>query len=196
MRDVRLTESKLAMMKFVSICALSPLVFYDVVTSIGGGFAVFGLSNYTSPNPIILAFPIALAVGATALNFWTAQIWAESGSLALLRFAWFLFIVFDSYTTFLGIIGFMTSGGLWSFPHGSIEQAYNTLGQERFIFAAGASLIVVMSPTLRERGSYEKGGQIFTLESIKHFPKGMNRVLPTKLQSCLRCAIRQEKRVA
>jgi hypothetical protein len=140
------TEARFYMLKLLSICALLPLVFYDVVTSIGGGFAVFGISDYNSASSLLGAFPIALAIGATALNFWTGQIWAEGSSLAVIRLAWFLFILFDLYTTLLGVVGFMTGGGTWFFPHRTLEQAFNALGQEKSLFAIGASLIVTLSP--------------------------------------------------
>ena len=131
------------MMRLLTILALIPLVFYDIATSIGGGFAVFNISNIGSTNTIITVFPIALGIGAIALNFWTKQIWSEGNILSLI---WILFLLFDVYTTFLGVVGFMSGNGLWAFPHSSIGEALNSLSVEKLLFAIVASGVVVVSP--------------------------------------------------
>ena len=131
--------------KVLSIACLMPLIGYDLLTSVGGGFSVFNV-NYQTASWVVLAFPIALALGTITLNLWTVHIFSLSGPAVILQIFWLVAFSYDCYTTFLGVIGFMSGGGFLYFPHNSIWEATRSLDLERIAVALGAAVFVVISP--------------------------------------------------
>lgn len=98
--------------RVVMVC-LIPCVIYDWLTSFLGAVAIFNISGN---SPLYLwGIPFAMSVGAVGMNFVTTEVMAEKGGApAFMKMFWFLCILFDVYTTFLGLIQVKVGGGFFS----------------------------------------------------------------------------------
>jgi hypothetical protein len=98
--------------RIVMVCLL-PCVAYDWLTSFLGAVAIF---NITQNSPAYFwGIPLAMSVGAVGMNFVTTEVMAETGGApGFMKLFWFLCIVFDIYTTFLGLVQVKVGGGLFS----------------------------------------------------------------------------------
>ncbi len=126
------------------IIALFVVGVYDWFTSFMGAVAIFKL---TENSPIYLwGFPVAISIGAIALNFITLDIWKETDRFSLMRFVWIAFLMYDFYTSYLGISQMVTGGNLLDWTYTSMFSAVSDLPFESIIVVLVLSFIVVVSP--------------------------------------------------
>lgn len=132
------------MFYWLIIIALIPCVFYDWVTSLLGAIAIFGISNESSP--VFWGIPIAISIGAVAMNFMTTDVMAKNGAPEWMKIFWFLCILFDLYTTFLGLVQVRFGGEFFSIKTTDLIYIYSSLKITESLAFVVAALVFVVSP--------------------------------------------------
>ena len=132
------------MFYWVIIVMLAPCVAYDWLTSLVGAIAFFGLQ---SGAPIYMwGIPVAISIGAIGMNFMTTEIFGQEGAPEWIKGFWFMCIVFDAYTTFLGLGHVKMGGGIFSIPTTNVIELFKKVGPEGLIVLAIATSVFVASP--------------------------------------------------
>lgn len=127
----------------IVIAGLLVVGVYDWFTSFVGAVSLFGLG---SSSPLYLwGLPIALSIGAVTLNLITRDILESAQEFKFLRVVWLVFMLFDYYTSFLGI-AHIASGTLFEVSLANLGAVFKALTGEMRLVVAILSLIVVVSP--------------------------------------------------
>jgi len=129
--------------RVVMIC-LIPCVVYDWLTSFLGAVAIFNISS-TSPA-YFWGIPLAMSVGAVGMNFVTTEVMAEDGAPDFMKIFWFLCILFDVYTTFLGLIQVKLGGGIFSIKTINPLTAFGRTELPELAAFLIATMVFVVSP--------------------------------------------------
>lgn len=138
-------------MRAVSLIVLFPIMVYDFLTSLIGGYALFSLGTddplQDQSRLLLHGIPWTLAAGAVVLNYWTLLLWrATENSMRFLRLPWILFLGYDFYTTFLGVAGLLDGAELFAFKFKSIGSVVDTLGTEQIVITLIISCVIVITP--------------------------------------------------
>ena len=134
--------------KTVSLLVLFPFMFYDGLTSVIGGHAILGIENRADEHILLVALPWFCAAAAMVMNFWTFPIWKETKhTMPFLRIPWILFLLYDAYTSFLGVAGLLSGGqGLFDFRYRSVAEVTANFETEQIVFAVVLACLVVVTP--------------------------------------------------
>jgi hypothetical protein len=98
--------------RIVMLC-LAPCVAYDWFTSFLGAAAIFNISE-KSPG-YFWGIPIALSFGAVGMNFVTTDVMAKDGGApGFMRIFWFICLIYDAFTTFIGLTQVKVGEGLFA----------------------------------------------------------------------------------
>jgi hypothetical protein len=126
------------------VCLL-PCVFYDWLTSFLGAVAIF---NITANSAWYMwGIPCALSFGAVGMNFVTTEVMAEQGGApAFMKIFWFLCILFDVYTTFLGLVQIKVGGGFFSIRTIDPTVIFAQMSLPELVAFAVATMVFVVSP--------------------------------------------------
>jgi hypothetical protein len=125
------------------ICLL-PCVAYDWLTSFLGAIAIF---NITESSPAYLwGIPLAMSIGAVGMNFVTTEVMAKDGAPVFMKVFWFLCIVFDVYTTFLGLVQVKVGGGIFSIKTINPTTIFSQTNLAELIPFLVATMVFVVSP--------------------------------------------------
>src|SRR5262249_11455595 len=93
---------------------LIPAILYDWFTSLLGAAAAFQL-NASSPL-YVWGIPVVISLTALSINALTTDIFSEANPNGWLALFWFICIVYDSYTTYLGLAHIASGGAVFSLP--------------------------------------------------------------------------------
>ncbi len=128
----------------VIIAMLVPCVAYDWLTSLVGAIAFFDLQ---SGAPFYMwGIPIAISIGAVAMNFMTTDILGQDGAPSWIKGFWLMCIVFDGYTTLLGLGHVKMGGGIFSIPTTVVGELLGKAGFEGLVVLLIATAVFVASP--------------------------------------------------
>src|SRR4051812_18018943 len=96
--------------RIVMVC-LAPCVAYDWLKSFLGAVAIF---NIGQNSPIYFwGIPLALSFGAVGMNFVTTDVMAQNGGApGFMKIFWFVGLVYDAFTTFIGLTQVKVGEGL------------------------------------------------------------------------------------
>jgi hypothetical protein len=122
---------------------LFPAIFYDGYTSYSGAAAYFGQSQ--NESIILWGLPLILALTSVVVNFMTVDILADS-SAGFVKFFWFICLVFDLYTTFVGLGNFKISGQVAQVNTLNISQIAQRVDPETMLFLLIGTLLITVSP--------------------------------------------------
>jgi hypothetical protein len=152
-----------------TLTALFIVGVYDWFTSFLGAAALFKL---TKSSPFYLwGFPVAISIGATALNMITIDIWEYRNRLLFLKFVWVAFLIYDYYTSYLGIAEIVIGGNLFKLTFHSLFSVFRELTIELNIMVFVLAFIVVASPM-------SAFIIVHKMETLKPEGQGTTKVLP------------------
>ena len=124
-----------------------PAILSDWLLSFLGAKAFFNESQ--SPPALIWFIAGVLSVTALVMNFLTTEIFAETGSQgSLLKTLWIVCVIYDGYTTLIGIANMVAGAGLFSIATMNLFDLARTFTPQGMLFVLVASTILVASPMM------------------------------------------------
>jgi hypothetical protein len=122
---------------------LFPAIFYDGYTSYSGAVTYFGAA--ITKSEVLWALPIVLSVTALVVNFMTVEILSDN-SVGFVKFFWFVCLIFDCYTTFVGLGNFKITGDVSQANALNISQIAREVDTETMLFLFIGMLLITISP--------------------------------------------------
>jgi len=90
--------------------------------------------------------PAAIGIGAFSLNLITQAIWDKRQGMRGIMLVWGAFLIYDYYTSYLGLANIVRGGEPWKMNLASIETVIQVLSLEQVAAITIIALIVVVSP--------------------------------------------------
>ncbi len=125
----------------------APAIFCDWLLSFLGAKAFFSESRVD----ILLVMIISgiLSLTALVMNFLTSEILGEEGAHgSFLRFLWFICIIYDFYTTVVGIANMVAGAGFFAIATMNIADLLKYFTPASGVFVLVGSTIFVTSPMM------------------------------------------------
>jgi len=128
----------------LAIVGLLVVGAYDLFTSFVGAVSLFNLSG---ESPLYFwGLPAAIGIGAFSLNLITQAIWDKRQGMRGIMLVWGAFLIYDYYTSYLGLANIVRGGEPWKMNLASIETVIQVLSLEQVAAITIIALIVVVSP--------------------------------------------------
>jgi len=130
----------------VAAIAFSPAILCDWVLSFLGAKAFFSDANSTG---LVIIIALVLSLTALVMNFLTNEIFIEAGAHgSFLRALWFVCILYDYYTTLVGIANMVAGAGMFSIATMNIFRLVQYFTLASGVFVLVGSTIFVASPMM------------------------------------------------